>query len=432
MKTKLLSAKRLLLATLCAGLAAVATANAEEAFSWTVLVSDIHGVAPNTDENLVNPWGIAPGPHGTFWVANAGSGTLTVYDAQGRAVPRDNPLVVTVPPPDGSDPEEKGEPTGLVLNHHALLKDPGDDFVISANGHSGASLYLTATENGTIAGYQPEVDRTHAIIAVDHSGQGAIYKGLALARDGQGNHRLYATNFHAGTIEVFDHKFQPVTPPGGFTDPHPQDGFAPFNIKRYAASSKLRYLLVTYAKQDADAEDDVAGPGNGYINVFDPDGRFVKRLVPYITPDPASPEGNHLNAPWGMAISRSSFTRMDRSNHSTSSDRSTRSDHSTRPLPRPPFGRPGPVLLVGNFGDGTIQRFSLGDLSGTPHGPLEDRHGNPLQFDGLWGLQFGIRFDPPELMARDEDDLLEHGSGLYFAAGIADEEHGLFGRIFRR
>src|SRR5262245_29759703 len=121
MKTKLHTAKRLLLATFCASLAAVATSWSDEAFDWTNLVSDIHGVAPNTDANLINPWGLAPGPHGTMWVANAGSGTLTVYDSKGRAVPMANPLVVTVPPPPGSDPDEKGEPTGLVLNHHALV-----------------------------------------------------------------------------------------------------------------------------------------------------------------------------------------------------------------------------------------------------------------------------------------------------------------------
>jgi uncharacterized protein (TIGR03118 family) len=398
MKTNRSNHRANLLAILVASCAAIAPLRADDqAFIWNNLVSDIHGVAPFTDENLVNPWGVAPGPHHTVWVANADSGTLTVYNSKGKSLG----YAVTVPPAPGSPVDAVGSPTGLVLNHHAFKPNPGDDFMISSGNKSGPSIYLTATEDGTIAGYNATVDETHAIIAVDHSGAGAIYKGLALGWDGAGHHRLYAANFHAGTIEAFDAEFQQIVLPGGFTDPSPVAGYAPFNIHPYATGEdeeRTRFLIVAYAKQDADAEDEEAGPGNGYINVFDRDGKFVKRLVPYIPPEAANPLGNHLNAPWGMAIAGRRFGHAEK------------------------------ALLVGNFGDGTIQRFSLVELAGTPLGPLTDRRGHELRFDGLWGLQFNLIHEP----GSPDNDSGDTAHELFFAAGIADEEHGLFGQILRR
>src|SRR5438094_2705672 len=313
----------------------------------TNLVSDIPGLAANTDPNLVNPWGIAFGPTSPFWISDNHTGLSTVYRGSGEIVP----LVVTIPPPGGSPAGTQASPTGAVFNGSA-------DF----NG----DLFLFATEDGTIAGWN---GGTSAIREVDNSGASAVYKGIAIAGD-----LLYATNFSAGTIDVFNSSFGLTTVPGGFVDPTLPAGFAPFNIENIGGQ-----LFVTYAKQDADKHDDVAGPGNGFVDVFNTDGVLQKRLV----------SQGVLNSPWGMAVAPAGFG---------------------------PFGGD---LLIGNFGDGTINAFnpSTGNLLGT----LEDSNGQPIVNQGLWGLQFGnnnATFDP---------------HALYFTAGIPGggsvEDHGLFGKL---
>lgn len=325
-------------------------------FDWVNLVSDIAGVARHTDENLVNPWGLAISPTGAIWVANADAGVATVYDSQGRGLPtEDNPLVVTIPPAPPST--EGGSPTGQVFN-------PTADFVVTANGHSGKAIFLFATEDGTISGWNPNVDPTNAVIGADRSSTGAIYKGLALGVIG-GNSFLFATNFHAGTVDIFDKNFAPVTKAGAFEDPNLPDGFAPFGIQNIQ-----NRIYVTYAQQDANAEDDVPGPGAGFVNVFDLQGNFIKRFASQGT----------LNAPWGLA------------------------------RPQEKFGKFGNALFVGNFGDGRINVFDL--TTGMFLAQLENADDEPLAFDGLWSLVFS-------------------GKSLFFTAGIADEEHGLFGVITR-
>ena len=313
----------------------------------TNLVSDIPGLAANTDPNLVNPWGIAFGPTSPFWISDNHTGLSTLYTGSGEIVP----LVVTIPPPGGSPAGTQASPTGAVFNGSA-------DF----NG----DLFLFATEDGTIAGWN---GGTSAIREVDNSGASAVYKGIAIAGD-----LLYATNFSAGTIDVFNSSFGLTTVPGGFVDPTLPAGFAPFNIENIGGQ-----LFVTYAKQDADKHDDVAGPGNGFVDVFNTDGVLQKRLV----------SQGVLNSPWGMAVAPAGFG---------------------------PFGGD---LLIGNFGDGTINAFnpSTGNLLGT----LEDSNGQPIVNQGLWGLQFGnnnATFDP---------------HALYFTAGIPGggsvEDHGLFGKL---
>src|SRR5262249_35865221 len=150
-------------------------------------------------------------------------------------------------------------PTGVATNATT-------GFVISSGSKSAPSTELFATEDGTIAGWNSAVDPTHAVIAVNNSASGAIYKGLAMGFNAAGAF-LYATNFHAGTVDVFDANFQPVHIPHAFTDSGIPAGFAPFGI---AAINS--HLYVTYAKQDAAKEDDVAGPGNGFIDIFDTEG----------------------------------------------------------------------------------------------------------------------------------------------------------------
>jgi uncharacterized protein (TIGR03118 family) len=326
-------------------------------FDWVNLVSDINGVARHTDENLVNPWGLVIAPTGAIWVADNGTGVATLYDSQGRALPTEaNPLVVTIPTAPTNT--EGGNPTGQVFN-------PTPDFVVSKDGHSGKAIFLFSAEDGTISGWNPNVDPTNAVLGADRSATGAIYKGLAIGVTG-GNSFLYATNFHAGTVDIFDKNFALVMKAGAFQDPNLPAGFAPFGIQNIQ-----NLLFVTYAQQDADKEDDVPGPGAGFVNVFDLQGNFIRRFASQGT----------LNAPWGLA----------------------------RPL-QPKFGKFGNAVYVGNFGDGRINVFDF--TTGAFRGQLEDADDHPLAFDGLWGLAFS-------------------GRSLFFTAGIADEEHGLFGVIRR-
>jgi uncharacterized protein (TIGR03118 family) len=331
-------------------------------FLKTNLVSDTPGLAQITDPNLVNPWGLALNPTpGFFWVADNGAGVATVYDGNGQPVPTGAPLVVTIPPPNGSPPGTTAAPTGIVFNS-------GSGFVVSQNGVSGPALFLFATEDGTISGWNPTVDPTHAILAVDNSTT-SVYKGLALGTNTTGTF-LFASNFRTGKIDVFDQHFAPATLSGTFTDPNIPAGFAPFNITTLGGQ-----LFVTYAKQDAAKHDDVAGVGNGFVDVYDTNGVLLQRLA----------AGGLLNSPWGETLAPASFG---------------------------PFGND---LLVGNFGDGHINAFN--PTSGAFLGQLHDNTGNTLTIDGLWALTFGNGAGAAD------------ANTLYFAAGIDHEEHGLFGKV---
>ena len=324
------------------------------------LVSDVAGVADQTDPNLVNPWGIALNPSGPFWLSNNHSGTSTLYNGAGDLFPAGNPLVVRVPAAGG---RAASAPTGQVYN-------PTPGFEIAAGK---PALFLFATEDGTIAGWNTDVDAANAVTMVDNSGAGAVYKGLALGANNS-SPALYAANFNAGTIDVFDFAFKPLSTSGGFQDPNLPAGFAPFNIQRIG-----RRLYVTYAKQDGAKRHDVAGAGNGFLNVFDMDGNLRQRLV----------SGGVLNSPWGMAVAPAFF-----------------GDYSG-------------TLLVGNFGDGRINAFDM--ASGEALGALADQDGNAISIEGLWALAFGN--------GRNGGD----ANTLYFTAGIANggslEDHGLFGSV---
>jgi uncharacterized protein (TIGR03118 family) len=319
------------------------------------LVSDdLHAnPALHLDPHLVNAWGLAFGKASPAWVAAADSGVSTVYDGYGNAQPPGYPLVVTIP---------GGSPTGLVAN-------PTDLFKVRKGGARGVSLFLFSSEAGKISGWSPAVDLTRAIVVA--SGGTAIYKGLALASSG-GTAYLYATDFHNAKVDVFDGAFKPVYPPGGFVDPNIPSGFAPFGIRSIGGK-----LYVTYAMQDADREDDVAGAHLGFVDVFDPAGHLLRRLI----------SRGLLNAPWGLAVAPASF------------------------------GGLGGALLVGNFGDGTINAYS--PTTGAFRGMLRDAYGRRIAVDGLWGLSFGNG-----VYAQPLDT-------LFFTAGPDDETHGLFGRIDR-
>jgi uncharacterized protein (TIGR03118 family) len=258
-------------------------------------------------------------------------------------------LVVTIPT--AARNKDGGNPTGIVRNGTAF-------FQVTKNGVSAPARFIFVSEDGSISGWNPALDGTHAIIAVDNGtnlgSERAIYKGATLGV-ANGHNFLYVTNFHTGRVETYDENFRKVNP-RGFVDHTLPAGYAPFGIRNFNGK-----IYVTYALQDAKGEDDVAGPGNGFVDVFNTDGTFVKRLI----------SDGKLNAPWGLALVEGK-------------------------------------LWVGNFGDGTINNYDL--MTGAFIETISKADATPLQIDGLW-------------------DLLPLSAGVYFTAGIADEEHGLFGLI---
>ena len=260
-----------------------AASQAWAGYRATNLVSDIPGVARRTDANLVNPWGIAVGGGGTIWVANNGTGTSTLYDANG--VPQS--LIVTIPA--SSTNTEGANPTGTVFNSSA-------GFVVSENGLSGPAIFIFVSEDGSISGWSPTVAADHAIRAVDDGAEGAVYKGAALGTSSQGL-RLFVTNFHEAKVSIYDDTFAEIDDPAAFIDPNVPSGYAPFGIENIN-----NLIYVTYAKQDAAGHDDVPGRGHGYLAVFDADGNLVNHLV----------SQGPLNSPWGLALAPDGFWKFQR------------------------------------------------------------------------------------------------------------------------
>jgi len=341
-------------------------------YQQTNLVSDLPNFAQVRDKSLVNSWGLSHSPNGPWQVSDNGTGLSTQYRGDGKQVPP----AVTIPTPAGV---KTAAPTGNVFNNTI-------DFVISKNGKSFQSQFIFATEDGTISGWNPSVDATHAILEVDRSTKvdpqgdvGAVYKGLAMGHSDSGKfvgNFLYATNFRFGEVEQFDANFNLVN---SFTDStlasicEPPNGcFAPFGIQ--SINDKL---YVTFALQNAAKHDDVAGPGNGFVDIFDTNGNLL-------TPNHLI-SGVPLNSPWGLALAPASFGQF-------SND-----------------------LLVGNFGDGGINAFNPD--TGASLGPLRNGNGNSITINGLWGLAFG------------NGGMAGSTNTLFFASGLNDEADGLFGSI---
>ena len=337
--------------------------NSGPGFQETALVSNLTGKAPVTDINLLNPWGIAHSPSSPWWVSNNHSGTSTLYNGSGQPfpLPPNGPLIVTIPPPLGSDPGTSASPTGIVFN-------PTTAFVVTSGSTSGAAAFIFATEDGTVSGWNPTVDPTNAVLAVDNSAEGAVYKGLALGTSA-GQNFIYASNFSAGTVDVFDGGFLPAMS-GSFVDSTIPAGFAPFGIQNINGD-----IFVTYAKQDEDKMDDVAGLGNGYVDVYDTSGNLIRRFA----------SQGQLNSPWGVVLAPASF------------------------------GRFGGALLVGNFGDGRLNAFDPN--MGTFLGQINQPNGGSLVIEGLWGLGFGNGGNAGSV------------DTLYFTAGPDDEANGVFGTL---
>jgi len=316
------------------------------AFVETKLVADTPGIATTTDPNLKNPWGMSYAPGGVFWVSDNTSGLSTLYDGTGKT----QGLVVTIPAAGGGS---NGPVSGQVYNSTSDFAIPG----------GGGAAFIFDSEDGLVTAWGGGASAT---TVADRSATGAVYKGLALATNGGANF-LYAANFNSGSVDVFDKTYTLVN---SFTDPNMAAGYAPFGI---ALLNNLLY--VTYAKQNAAKHDDVAGPGNGYVDVFQTNGTLVKRLV----------SNGPLNAPWGLAIAPSGF------------------------------GNLGGALLVGNFGDGTIHAFNA--TTGLAMGVLQTKTGATITIPGLWGLMYGNGASGGPT------------SSLYFTAGPNQEANGLMGTI---
>ena len=326
--------------------AALVSASAEAQYVQTNLVSNIPGLAATTDPDLQNPWGMSFSNTSPFWVSDNGTGLSTLYNGNGVK----QGLVVTIPLPTGGP----SAPTGQVFNNAAAFQ--------LSNGSN--ATFMFATEQGTIAGWNGAAGTT-ALTVVDRS-QVASYKGLAIAGTGP-TARLYAANFRTGAVDVFDGAFNPVL--GGFVDPTLPAGYAPFNVQNVNGN-----IVVTYAVRGTNG-DDVAGPGNGVVDVYDANGALLRRLT----------SGGALNSPWGVTLAPSGFG---------------------------PFGN---ALLVGNFGDGTINAYDF--LTGAMLGTLTDGSGNPIVNDGLWDIAFG------------NHSTTSDPNALYLTAGLNDEADGLFARI---
>jgi len=348
-------------------------------YKRTNLVSDIPGVANFTDPNLVNPWGISLSPallhqqsqahscsdnrDGLWVVSDNGTGLATIYDSRGMVALG---VKITIPSPllGGTS-----APTGNIF----VI---GDGFSIPDSQLKASILF--ATEDGTVAAYNSKYNIDHAVLVINNSATGAVYKGLTVI----GQH-LYLANFNAGLVEVYNNNYKLIKTFTDVTIPPVTIGgsnYAPFNVKNI--NNKL---YVSFALQDAEKHDDVAGPGHGFVSVFSADGTFLKRLISH----------GPLNSPWALVtVPNSGNNDNDNDNHSCL-------------CPGIPIDRKGEILLVGNFGDGAINMFSL--EHGTFLGPLETKFG-PAVVQGLWGLAFERRT-------------------LFFAAGIVQESHGLFGRF---
>jgi uncharacterized protein (TIGR03118 family) len=331
----------------------------------TNLVSDHAGQgAQIVDPNLKNPWGLAFGPATPLWAADNDTGVATVYRVSpGGLTVAKVPLTVTLRGARASTGDGPS-PTGQVFN-------PTGGFVVHSAAGSGPALFIFDSESGRISAWSPAADPISAgksTAQVEFRSPTAVYKGLAIATAGSGTF-LYAANFHSGRVDVFNSRFRLVPRPGAFRDRSLPAGYAPFGIRAIGG-----LLYVTYALQNAQKHDDVSGPGHGFIDVFTPQGRLVKRLASRGT----------LNSPWGLALAPGGFG---------------------------PFSN---KLLAGNFGDGRINAFD--PVTGHFLGQLEDQHGKPISIDDLWALTFGTATTGGTRT-------------LLFSAGINDEKDGLAGSI---
>jgi uncharacterized protein (TIGR03118 family) len=323
----------------------------------TNLVSDGFVPANNIDPHLVNPWGISFSATGPFWVSDAGAGVTTIYNSGGTPFPVAGQTAIDIGVSEGTT--RAAIPTGQVFNGGT------SGFTISEDGHSASSIFLFATINGTISGWNPAVAADHTVVALDDSAEGASYTGLAIASTASGK-ELFVADFHNKEVAVYDQNFHELTP---ITDPFLPTDYAPFNVQVLDG-----HLFVAYA-QVGETGRAAAGAGKGYVDEFDLSGHLLHRVAS---------EGP-LDAPWGLDIAPASF------------------------------GKVAGDLLVGNFGDGTINVFDRETSAFV--GKLSGPDGEPIQNDFLWTLINGNGGN-----GGDPDR-------VYLTAGIGDEQHGVLASL---
>jgi uncharacterized protein (TIGR03118 family) len=332
-------------------------------------------IASAFDPNLVNPWGLTSSLTSAFWVSDGGAGVATLYNTAG--IPQS--LIVSIPSaanPLGND----GIPTGAVFNDVASV---GAFKVSGVNSQgtpvSAAAVFLFATKDGNIVGWNPGVNPPgfdpakagkYAVIAVPNSAT-AAYTGLAIATDANGTTRLYAANFRAGTVDVFDTSFSQVSSSATFADPSLPRGYAPFNVAPITVNGTTR-MFVMYAVQDLS---NIFGQGHGIVNTFNLDGGAPQRFAQH----------GQLNAPWGIVVTPNGF------------------------------GELAGTVWIGNFGDGRINAYN--PLTGAFVGKVRTPEGKAIVLDRLWSLRFGNGASGGKL------------NTLYFTAGPNDERDGLFGSL---
>jgi uncharacterized protein (TIGR03118 family) len=351
------------------GLSLLPVVTKAQHYTQTNLVSDQPGVAPVTDPNLVNPWGLtrSPGttarPGSPWWVSDNNSGFSTLYTGAGAIIPINGTGTVTIPPPKGSPAGTLATPTGIVFNGSAT------DFLIAPGGSGAAFIFVT--EDGTISAW---AGGAAATLEVDNSDggspKGAVYKG---ATSGLVNGKvfLYVTNFRSARVEVYDTNFKRVRiSEEAFDDDRIPRDFAPFNVQNIGGT-----LFVTYAKQDAAKHDPVGGEGLGFVELYQPDGKHIGHLQ----------QGPWLNAPWGVV-----WTPRD-------------------------FGTFSNSILVGNFRSGWVAAYN--GFTREFIGFVKNPDDSLLTIDGLWALTFGNNGNAGP------------STTLFFSAGPDGETHGLFGTL---
>jgi len=323
-------------------------------------VTDDQAVNPAqmTDPFLKNAWGISRSTGSPFWVCDNATGVATLYQVNPNTDATTKVILGAPPGASGGvviPPPGSGTPTGQFSN------------TASATGAFNADSFLFVSEDGTISGWRSSLGTTAEILQTGLTAN--VYKGTTLDTT-SGHSYLLAANFRAGTIDVLKGDTAAPSLAGRFLDPNLPSGYAPFNIQALGNT-----IYVSYALQDAAKHDDDPGAGHGFVTAFDLQGNFQGRIGTMGT----------LNSPWGLAIAPSSF------------------------------GSVAGDLLVGNFGDGTINIFSANPATPGFFGQLSGVDGKAIAIDGLWGLMAG-----------------NDGSGgssqkIYFSAGSNGEADGLFG-----
>ena len=355
-------------------------------YNQTNLVSNSPGVAPVSDPQLINPWGLSRSSSSPWWISDNATGFSTLYNGAGAK----QSLIVAIPP---ADPDNKHTPTGTPTG--TIFNGSPTDFLLAPGK---PAIFLFSTIDGTIAGWNPAVAVTPAVIVVKTT-DGSSYTGLTSAFV-NGKSFLYAANFTKGRVDVYDNAFRPVklsskhsdrdafddnarSSENSFVDENLPRDYVPFNVQAIGND-----IVVTYALHEEGSRFETDGPGLGVVDIYSSAGQLLRRLE----------HGDWLNAPWGVALA---------------------------PLD---FGRFSHDLLVGqSAGGGDTQSsgfIAAYDLAtGKFDGLLQDASGKPLAINGIWALS------PGNVSPSNNDAAAAPAAEIYFTAGPNHGYGGLLGYL---